>query len=155
MRRFAVLLAAALITGCAPEPRACGLVAAVPGVGLTIEAPLASRVTRASMEVCWDGACRSSPLVLTPVRPSGAAVCAGESCPAAMVAAQGFAGMPGLPKRPVRVRVTLAGAGDDELFDESLDVTPRGSFPNGPGCGESGPAARIAAGANGDLRTLD
>lgn len=150
-----MLLAAALLTGCAPEPQPCSLVAAVPGVGLTIEAPLASRVTQASMDVCWDGACRSSPLVLTPVQPSGGAVCASESCPAAMVVKQGFADVPGLPKRPVRVRVTLAGPGDEEVFDQALDVTPRGRFPNGPGCGESGPAARVAAGANGDLRPLD
>jgi hypothetical protein len=134
--------------------RACTDVGAASGVGLDIAPPVAARVARASMTVCHDGACRTSAVLLTPsttARPEG---CSGGACGALAVPTggrHGFGDFPALPKRPVRVTVVLRNTSGRRLLDQSVTVSPKGVFPNGPHCGEAGPQARVVVTA-GRLR---
>ncbi|MFG1943044.1 hypothetical protein [Nonomuraea sp. NPDC048826] len=147
----AVLALAALLTACS-DSRPCTMIGTRVGVGLTVEAPLASQVDRAELEVCLPDGCRTYEPDLHPVTAAAETTCSGDTCSARMRETggkQGFADVPGLPKSPVRVRVTLLDADGRTLLDRGLDVTPEGRFPNGPDCGEGGPNALLVAGPDG------
>ena len=58
-----------------------------------------------------------------------------------------------LPKRPVQVTVVLRGASGERVLDHRITVPPKGTFPNGPRCGEGGPQAGVIV-ENGELREL-
>ncbi|WP_336205592.1 hypothetical protein [Nonomuraea sp. LPB2021202275-12-8] len=143
----ACLAAAALLTGCEAEQICTGIGTPV-GVGVTVKAPLAGQVRDAELEICWSGSCRRPGLELFPSTAASGQTCTGDTCSAVMEPTgdkHGFAGVEGLPKSPVRVRLTLRDAGGDELLDRTLQVTPKGRFPNGPKCGEGGPNAQLVA----------
>ena len=154
----AVALAAlGVVAGCGSSsgPGAeCGLVGAPTGVRLEIRPPFAARVARATMKVCHDGSCRTSEVRLAPsttTRPGG---CAGDACSGSAVRTggqYGFADVPGLAKSPARVTVKLRGASGDRVLDRTVTVTPKGVFPNGPRCGETGHQASVVV-ADGALR---
>ncbi|MFG3436550.1 hypothetical protein ACGF0J_04810 [Nonomuraea sp. NPDC047897] len=159
MRRLLTVLTLAGLTGCAlAEPRVCTAIGTPVGVGVTVEPPLAARVASAAVEVCWDGSCHRPPLELHPVTRPGGQTCAGESCAVTMRptgGATGFAQVAGLPKRPVRVRLTLRDSRGQELADTTVEVTPAGRFPNGPGCGEGGPNTAVMVDRHGTARPRD
>ncbi|MGN9782622.1 hypothetical protein ACTMTF_14420 [Nonomuraea sp. ZG12] len=148
MRTLTACLAAlALLTGCAAE-RPCTAVGAPVGVAVTVKAPLAARVADATLEVCWSGSCHRPRLELLPATAAAGETCAGDSCSVTMEPTgdeHGFGTVAGLPKSPVRVRLTLRDAGGGEVLDRTLQVTPKGRFPNGPDCGEAGPSAEVIA----------
>lgn len=154
---MAVALAA--LTGCSSTAeRPCTAIGGRIGIGLEIEPPLAERVSDAAMSICWDGACRRPALLLEPstrAEPQGCTgddpddVCAATAVPT--LGKHGFAEARGLPKRPVEVTVTLRAASGKRLLHRRIGVTPRGSFPNGPQCGEEGPSAALVA-ADDQLR---
>ncbi|MEU8106939.1 hypothetical protein AB0C18_24785 [Nonomuraea muscovyensis] len=160
MRRLVPALAlAATLTGCGlAEPPSCTLIGTPVGVGVTVEPPLAARVASAAVEVCWDGACHRPRLELHPETRPGAQTCAGENCSVTMEPTggrAGFADVAGLPKRPVRVRVTLRDSRGEQLADTTIEVTPEGRFPNGPDCGEGGPNAAVVVDRQGTARLRD
>ncbi|MGI5272758.1 hypothetical protein ACQEUU_26680 [Nonomuraea sp. CA-218870] len=147
---FAVLVAA-LLTACAGPP-VCTAIGAPVGVLLDVEPPLAARVDRAELEVCWSGACHRPELILHPATAAVETICAGDTCSARMAETggeHGFASVPGLPKSPVRARLKLRDADGRAVLDRTLDVTPEGRFPNGPECGEGGPNVQLVAGSGG------
>ncbi|MFC4113741.1 hypothetical protein [Nonomuraea zeae] len=155
MHRLAVLAAvSALLAGCQSEQE-CTLLAARAGVGLEVEAPLAARAETVSMQVCWDGSCTPVAAGLERSSKMASATCSGDTCSATGVRTadkHGFGEVKGLPKRPVRIRLKLLGAGSDPVLDRTVEVTPRGSFPNGPGCGEGGPSTSLIVSGDGVVR---
>ncbi len=154
-----ILAASVALTGCGlAEPRTCTGIGTPVGVGVTVEPPLAAEAREVAMEVCWDGACRKPRLELFPDTRAGQQTCAGDTCSVTAVplaSKSGFGDVAGLPKRPVEVRLTLYGARREKLLDTTAQVTPKGRFPNGPGCGEGGPNARILVQGTGTIRPLD
>jgi hypothetical protein len=145
------VVALSVLAACGSPGRSgaeCSLVGSRTGVRLEIRPPLAADVGRATMKVCHDGACRTSAVRLEPsttTRPGGCAdgVCSGEAVRTG--GRQGFAEVPGLPKKPVTVTVVLRDAAGRRVLDRTLAVTPKGMFPNGPRCGETGRQAGVVA----------
>jgi hypothetical protein len=157
MRGAGALAALGVLAACgstAGSGADCTLVGGPTGVRLEIRPPFAAKVTRASLTACHDGSCRTSGVRLDPstsTRPGG---CAGGVCSGSAVLTggrHGFADIPGLPKSPVRVTVVLRGASGDRVLDRTVTVTPKGVFPNGSRCGETGRQASVVV-ADGRLR---
>jgi hypothetical protein len=147
-----MLMVLTVLTACAPD-RECTLIGTPTGVSLEIEPPFAARVARASMTVC-PGACRAADVGLFPSTTASPGGCSDGTCGARAVRTggmHGFATVPGLAKRPVRVSVVLWDAAGARVLTGSVTVTPKGLFPNGPHCGEAGPQARVVV-AGGRLR---
>ncbi|MEV4160436.1 hypothetical protein [Nonomuraea dietziae] len=141
------------LPGCAPE-KVCTLIGAPAGVSLTIAPPLAARVSEAELTACWGGSCTTARPLLSPADRVTTQTCDADSCGAALTRTggkRGFGDVAGLPKAPVEVRVQLKGADGGTALDRTLTVTPRGSFPNGPDCGEGGPQAAITVSGDGGL----
>lgn len=146
----ALLALAACGSGGLGAGRPCTAIGSSPGVSVSVEPPDASRVTSASLRVCWDTTCREPRIEL---RPSSTAVpmgCDGDGPDAACAASaspdggkRGFAQVQGLPKRPVQVTLTLRDARGRVLVDRRVDVTPAATFPNGEHCDEGGPQAAL------------
>jgi hypothetical protein len=137
------VLACALLTGCSADPE-CTTIGTPVGVSVHVKGPLAGRAAAASMEVCWDGACKSAHVELMPSIRPGKESCSGDTCSVTAVPDGGkhaFGDLPGLPDRPVRVRLRLLDADEAPILDRGLDVTPRLRYPNGPDCGAGGPNA--------------
>ena len=154
MHRLAALAAvSALLTGCQSDAP-CTLIGTSVGVGVNVEAPLAAKAESVSMEVCWDGTCRPVSVELRPsTRMTG--TCSGDTCSASGVPTadkHGFGDVKGLPKRKVEVRLTLRDASSAPILRRTAEVTPKGSFPNGPRCGEGGPSTALTVGGDGVVR---
>ena len=157
----AVLTLVALLTACGSESgagRECSGVGVRAGIGLDIEPPLAATVTEATMKICWDGVCRTPPIMLTPSSKAGPQTCQGTgpeaACGVPMVPTGGqggFADVHDLPQRPVRVTVVLRDASGRRLLDRGLTVIPRTVYPDGPACGGGTPQAGVQV-AGGELR---
>ncbi len=157
---ISVLAVVACLAGCGgivPSTNVCTQIGMPAGLALRVEAPLAARVKRATMRVCWDGSCRDARLVLTPSTTSVPArktcgpgpedTCGAVATPDGELVA--FNDLPGLPKKAVRVGVALFDGEGASVLDQEIEVTPKGAFPNGPGCGEAGPQAGVVAGETG------
>ncbi|MFI6595510.1 hypothetical protein ACIBHX_04630 [Nonomuraea sp. NPDC050536] len=146
MHRLAVIVVlAALLTGCAQE-RICTAMGAVTGIVVTLQPPLAASVSRAELEVCWDGRCQRPKLELFPAQAAAQQTCAGSACSAKSTPTggkQGISEVPGLPKRPVQVTLALYDEASTKLLDVTVKVTPKGVYPNGPECGELGPQGKL------------
>ncbi|MEO3791497.1 hypothetical protein ABGB14_14935 [Nonomuraea sp. B10E15] len=156
MHRLALIVAlfAALPAGCS-EGTPCTLIGTPVGVSVMVRAPVAAQADTAEMEVCWDGACRRAVAELRTVRRAGEETCDGDTCSVTAVPTadkSGFGTVEGLPKRPVEVRLTLKGAGSEPVAEHAVTVTPKGRFPNGPGCGEGGPNVVLTVEADGTVR---
>jgi hypothetical protein len=159
--KIAVLvLTVSCLAGCGETAgnRTCTMIGASAGVSLRIAAPLAAEVDHASMKVCWDGVCREPTLILSPSTTTGPQTCSGQGPAAACGVSAvpdggryGFGDVPGLPKKPVRVTLVLTDAKGRRVLDRNVDVTPKGTFPNGPDCSELDPQAGVVA-ENGLLR---
>ncbi|MER6008444.1 hypothetical protein ABT120_58630 [Nonomuraea angiospora] len=153
MRRL-TLLTLLLAAGCSPEAP-CTAIGTPVGVSLHIAAPLAAEASAATMEVCWDGACKQVGVELRPSTRAARETCSGDSCRADEERTgekNGFGDVAGLPKRPVTIRLTLHGAGAKPLLERRLEVTPKGRFPNGPECGEGGPNVVLTVAADGSVQ---
>jgi hypothetical protein len=113
---------------------------------------------RVSLEACWDGSCRTVPVELRPATTVGPTSCSGHR-PADVCSAQlrrlggssGFADLPELPERRVRVTLTVTGVQGQRLVHHTLELTPRAVYPNGPDCGAGGPQAHLVVGAKGHI----
>lgn len=157
MRPYAkavLVVALAAVTACGSQigtgERPCTAIGARQGVGLRIEPPYARRVAGAEMKVCWNGRCRTVETRLEPATAALPGKCPDggpdTACGATMSPTggkTGFADVPDLPKAPVQVTLVLRDGTGKPILDERLDVTPRGTFPNGPHCGEGAPQANL------------
>lgn len=159
LRSRAPLTAALLLTCVASV--ACGggvectAIGTPVGVGVTVRAPLAARAQAAELEVCWDGSCRRTRTELLPSTRASGQTCSGDTCAATAVPTgdkHGFAGVAGLPTRPVEVRLTLLDAGSRPLLEGTVRATPKERYPNGPRCGAGGPNTTVTVGADGNMQ---
>ncbi|MFD0686540.1 hypothetical protein [Actinomadura fibrosa] len=146
----ALLALAACGSGTLGAERPCTAIGSAPGIGLSVRAPDAARVSSASLRVCWDGTCREPALELRPSSTAVPAGCDGDGPDAACGAVSspdggktGFAQVTGLPKAPVRAVLVLRDARGRTVLDRRIDLTPKATFPNGPHCGEGGPQAAL------------
>ncbi|URN02210.1 hypothetical protein LUW74_01645 [Actinomadura madurae] len=151
----AALALAACGAGGEGAGRPCTAIGSMPGLRLAVPAPDAARIDTASLRVCWNGECREPRIELHPTSTTVSTGCDGDEPDAVCGASAshdggkaGFAQVEGLPKEPVRVTVKLRDADGRTVLDQSLDVTPKATFPNGPGCGEGRPQAVLTV-ANG------
>ncbi|TDE39881.1 hypothetical protein E1295_32590 [Nonomuraea mesophila] len=156
MHRLALIAAlfAVALSGCSDGGTCTGIGTPV-GVSVRVKAPIAASAGAAEMEVCWDGACRPARAELRVAQGTGKGSCEGDTCRASAVPTDdklGFATVPGLPKRPVEVRLTLTGTGSEPVAEHTVTVTPKGRFPNGPECGEGGPNVVLTVEADGTVR---
>ncbi|TMR96676.1 hypothetical protein [Nonomuraea basaltis] len=143
-----------LLAGCSDD-KECTLIGTPVGVSVNVKGPLAGRAAAASMEVCWDGACESARVELMPTHRAGKETCSGDTCAVTPVpdgGKHGFGDVPGLPDRPVRVRLELLDAAGASVFERLLEVTPRLRYPNGPDCGAGGPNAMLTVEGDGAVR---
>jgi hypothetical protein len=119
----------------------CTAIGPLVGVGIDLQPAAAAKVSDATVVACWSGACVTRAVELRPSTAAGPETCTGDNCSvraAPTGGKQGFADLPGLPSAPVRLTVKLAG-----FADQTLDVTPKLSYPNGPDCGAGGPQAQV------------
>ena len=144
---IALLALAACGTGRGAE---CTLLGSSPGVRVDVKAPDASRVASASLRVCWNGVCHEPEIELRTSTTMVPMDCDGDEPDAACGASAspdggktGFALVEGLPKTPVRVTLTLSDAQGRTVVEESVDATPKATFPNGRDCGEGPPQAEL------------
>ncbi|MEU8395647.1 hypothetical protein AB0C28_10700 [Nonomuraea sp. NPDC048892] len=151
-----LLACAFLLTAGCSDARPCTLIGARVGLSVHVRAPLAARAESVEMDVCWDGSCRQARTPLHPSSRPGQETCSGDTCAAPAVPTgdeNGFGEVQGLPERPVRVRLTLRGAGTEPVLERTIEVTPRGVFPNGPDCGKAGPQAVLTVEGDGTVRS--
>jgi len=161
LKGVSVLALVPALVGCGgggASERPCTGIGAQAGVGLDIAPPMAARTAKAVLKICWDSSCRTRRIHLSPSTRSVPTDCTGREpddvCGAAAVRTggkNGFADLPGLPKRPIKVTVILSDAVGKHFLNRRIDVTPKAVFPNGPGCGEGGPQAALIA-ENNQLR---
>ncbi|WP_431876183.1 hypothetical protein [Amycolatopsis sacchari] len=143
--RLLVLLILLLVTACgarlgAPQLKACPAIAVLTGMTIDVAPTVASRYDRLDVDVCWDGACHTYPVPLspapTPVAPSCTGTAPDDACAARMRETGGkvgFVAIPGLPAAPVQV--TTAG--------NTITVTPSAVPPRDPDCGSGGTQAHL------------
>ncbi|WP_201761470.1 MULTISPECIES: hypothetical protein [unclassified Nonomuraea] len=154
MHRLALIAAlfAVALSGCS-DGSECTAIGTPVGVSVRVKAPIAASAETAEMQVCWDGACKPARAELRVSQETGEGGCDGDTCEATAVPTDdkvGFATVPGLPKQPVEVRLTLRGS--EPVAEHTLTVTPKGRFPNGPECGEGGPNVVLTVEADGTVR---
>ncbi|RZS43623.1 hypothetical protein EV193_102604 [Herbihabitans rhizosphaerae] len=159
-----VTLAAAgtLLVGCGNSPaapRACTLMAALNGITVDIDPPLADQVLSASIRACWATACRDETVPLSPATRSAPTTCTGNA-PTDVCGAQalptggkhGFVNLAGMPDSPVEVTLTLRSADTEPLVHKQLTVDPVMANPNGPGCGGDAAQAGLIVTADKQVR---
>ncbi|SEG29175.1 hypothetical protein SAMN05444920_102472 [Nonomuraea solani] len=137
--------------GCSPNVE-CTLIGSPVGVGVQTGKPEAES---AVVEVCWDGSCKRADAELHVSRRPGEQTCSGDTCSVTAAPTgekNGFANVTGLPKRPVEIRLTLRDARQAPVLERTIKATPKGTFPNGPGCGEQGPQVQLTVAADGTVR---
>jgi hypothetical protein len=132
---LAVLTACGSFGGAGNHP--CTLISTPRGISVDIAPGLAQRVARTALTVCWDGTCHAPALRLgrTP-----------------STRGRGFAMVPDLPVRPVRVELAFRDTKGMTLLDGTVTVTPKRTYPNGRDCPASGPQAQVTVTADGHLR---
>jgi hypothetical protein len=130
---------------------ACTEIGTLIGIGIDLSPLVAARVDGATLVACWAGNCTTRTVKLYPTSGAGTTRCTGDkpsdSCSALQTPTggkQGFADLPGLPASPVRITLTF-----DDGRAQTLDVTPKLSYPNGPDCGGGGPQAQVVVAADG------
>ncbi|MCK2244537.1 MULTISPECIES: hypothetical protein [unclassified Crossiella] len=143
----------ALLTGCSGGPAsvACPAMAARAGIGLDIEAPLAAKVVKATVDgkdVHLDESTAAVPSTCPPGKPD-------QPCSAKMVrtgAKNGFLDQTGLKLEPMRLSVRLTDAAGAVLVDQDIQLTPKEIFPAGAHCGGGQPQAGVLVAADGTMR---
>lgn len=162
MRRLCVL-ALLMLAGCGSSlgaggaGQSCTAIGTPRGIGVDIARQASGRVAQAAtVEVCWEGRCRTHPVRLSPATAAADPACTGGLCSARVRETggkHGFAAIPDLPRQPVRVTLVVTGAAPPELVRRTVVVTPALAYPNGPECGGAGPVASLDVDATGAVRT--
>lgn len=128
------------------------------GIGVDIDAAVAGGVNAAELTVCWDNACRTSPINLFPSTRTVTEGCEEGVCSARQVPTggkHGFVDIRDLPVNPVDVTLSMTDLRGSKVVAQTLSLTPKPSYPNGPDCGAGGPAAGITVDANATARSTD
>lgn len=145
-----VPLAAALAfaVACSDNPgnRQCTLIAAVPGIGIDVDAATAARTATVQAHACWGGTCQDATAQLFPSTGVGATSCTGDVCAAQatpLPGKHGNATLPGIVPGPVDLTLTLLDASGTEVGTRRITVTAKSSYPNGPDCGPDAAQAGV------------
>lgn len=146
-----------LVAGCAVPERGCTEIAALGGVGVTVDAGVP--VERLELRVCPIGTgCRTSLVELSPDSDTVDQGCSGQQpddvCSATALPngrQSGFVEWSDLPVGTVVVSGRLVGPRRTTVLD-AVTVTAATVLPNGPGCGGEANQARVLLGPGG-LRT--
>ncbi|MEV0600437.1 hypothetical protein AB0I82_14250 [Streptomyces sp. NPDC050315] len=138
----ATLAALALLTACGSSDgtHPCTLKDAPAGIHVKVPPELANRTADATLTACWDDTCRKRTLRL---RDSG------PEEPATIW--PGFAQVPGLPGKPVRVTLEFKNQRGTTVLDKQTTVTPKPTYPNGRNCSPAGHQARLTVTEQGTL----
>lgn len=147
-------LAVAAVTACSSSAptTTCTLIAAIPGIAVTVNEPPAAAVADLQAHACWDGQCRDTTVVLNPRSGVGATSCATEACAAQFTPLPGKYGtvnLPGITTSPVALTLTLRDASGAPVGTRAVTVTPRISYPNGTSCGGDAPQGKVTVTADG------
>ena len=151
MRRLLVLPLLFALTACSDligAGQQCTLIGTRVGIRLDIDPAYASRVDSGSLTACWADVCRTRELTFMPSATTVDQGCTGDTCSARSVPTGGknaFADLPDLPVGPVSVTVKLGAV------EQKLATATEQTYPNGPECGEGGPALRLKVDAGGRL----
>lgn len=153
MRRLLLALAGlAVLTGCGgPGGVACPAMAARAGIGLEIEAPLAAKVAKATLDgkdVVLDESTAAVPSTCPSGKPE-------QACSAQLVrtgAKNGFLDQAGLKLEPMRLSLRLTDAAGVVLVEQDVQLTPKEVFPAGAHCGGGQPQAGVIVAADGAVR---
>lgn len=122
-----------MTTACMSDNHPCTGIGSLPGIRVEVDPVLAPTVGTGTLDVCWDGDCRSKRLALDGM-------------------AATFVDVAGLPDREVEVTLLLENPSGAPVVDQTLAVTPEVTYPNGPDCGEGGAQAGVVVGADGTVR---
>lgn len=151
-RAAVAVVAAVAVAGCGAGAgeQPCTGIGSPSGISVDVEPPMAKRVEKATIRVCWDGNCEKPDLELRPSTSAAPASCTGDdpddACMASAVPTggkHGFAELSELPERTVTVRLVLRDGEDKLLLAEKLDVEPQVTYPNGRRCGKGGTQAQL------------
>ncbi len=126
--------------------RACTEIGAAPGVSLTVARDFAPEVKAATVEICWEDACRRSAVDLSPghdtvdlgcdaAAPEGS--CSATSTPNGTLT--GFAPVPLLPEGPVQATATITHQDGTQTETRPLETVTRTVYPNGERCPGAAP----------------
>ncbi|MEV0807873.1 hypothetical protein [Micromonospora sp. NPDC050200] len=155
-------LAITTLSACATTSRGrpCTLIGSPSGVSIGIDPAVAERVNTAEMTVCWNESCQTWTVALYASSRTVSDGCTqtgpGAACSAhaeATAGKAGFVDLADLPSSPVEVTVTLTDSAGARVVDQALMLTPKMTYPNGPGCGAGGPQGRITVGADATARS--
>jgi hypothetical protein len=149
-----VLVLLGVTLACSPAERACTLIAAEPGVGLTVATDLAPALSDLRLRVCQDD-CVNVTVSLDPGSSTVPQGCAGDRpedpCSATAVpdgTLVGFASLPDL--RATTARISASGTVDGTPTRwPTIDVAVKLVYPNGPDCAPDGPQGRIRLSRSG------
>jgi hypothetical protein len=162
MRRL-WLLVPLLVAGCGNPFGAgagdCTAIGALVGVSVDIEpSPAGQKAGAATLEACWAGECQTRTLELHPLATAVQETCTGDKpddvCSARSEPTDtmnGFADIPDLPTSPVRLTLTVTDTAGVRMATQTLEVTPKTVYPNGPDCAPGGPQARLTMDSTGKL----
>ncbi|WP_069817183.1 hypothetical protein [Streptomyces sp. TP-A0874] len=174
IRSAAPLAALALLTGCggSPSSHECTLRDAPAGISVEVRSELAHTVAEATLTACWDGACRKRSLHLREPGPEEALPPGDPALTTQSATAPespgmrtppprttepfvlpGFALVPDLPEKPIRVTLVLRNQQGATVLDQRVSVTPEPTYPNGRSCSPGSPQARLAVTEGGALIT--
>jgi hypothetical protein len=163
MRRL-WLLVPLFVAGCGSPFGAggsdCTAIGARVGISVDIEPrSTGQKAGAATLETCWADRCQTHPLELAPLTTAVEETCTGDQpddiCSAKSVPTDtmhGFADIPDLPTTPVTLTLTVTDAAGTQLTTQTLEVTPKMVYPNGPDCAPGGPQTNLTLDANNTLR---
>lgn len=143
-----------LLAGCAVRERGCTTIAALGGVGVSVDAGVTA--DRLELRVCPGGSgCRTRVVDLSPDSDTVDQGCSGQQpddvCSATAVPngrQVGFVEWPDLPVGPVEVSGRSV-TGRRTIVLAAITVTAVVVEPNGPGCGGEANQARVFVGSGG------
>lgn len=141
------LAGVALLTACGTQAagpgHACTAIGSVVGIRVQIDPEVANKFGRTEqLRVCLPGRCESVAVLLGPATTAMGTECNDQACSAHMRETGGKTGIATIPDLPASpVSVTFAG--------QTLTITPKQTYPNGPDCGAGGPQAQLTVDALG------
>lgn len=148
------------LVGCAGEQGAvCTEMGAPAGIGVEIDQAVAEQITdEVTVTVFWDDAQIETAVALYPVTEAVDQGCSDDdldgSCSAVMVPTggkTGFVDIFELPQQPVDVVVRLTGRDGTLHLEETLQLVPEPTYPNGRDCPPGGNQAQIVVALTGDV----
>nr|CTQ96722.1 hypothetical protein [Kibdelosporangium sp. MJ126-NF4] len=152
----ALVFAAVALT--ARDPRVpCPLIGSRSGISLEVDPAYGPRIGTARLTTCWNSACTTTSLKLSPSSTSVPMPCTPggpDNACARMEPTSGkysFAELANLPTSPVEVTVDLIDPTGVTLSSPRLVITPTLQSSGGPECGSPTPQGGLLVAANGAL----